>query len=312
MNLHKLKVIDFHAHFPIRWRRDWRTRLVEIYGERKAEKIIENRAMYRVDWRKAWGFAPPEEETRSDEEQARRWATDIDQKGVEKVNFVMGGGNDRLANIVSLFPEKFTGFAHHDIRGEQAPDEVERAVKKLGLKGFKLIASSQEHPIEDKKLYPVWDKISELKIPVVIHFGVLGGGGGPARNLHNMNPLSLWPIASDYPEIEFIVPHFGACYIRELLELCWNAPNVSVDSSGSNQWMRWMPYQLTIKDLFRKYIETIGADRIIFGTDSSYFPRGFSEAYLREQVKACYEIGLTKTQMEKIFYGNSARLLKIK
>ena len=73
-----------------------------------------------------------------------------------------------------------------------------------------------------------------------------------------------------------------------------------------------MPYQLTIKDLFSKYIETIGADRIIFGTDSSYFPRGFSDAYLREQVKACYELGLTKTQMEKIFYKNAEELLKIK
>lgn len=92
MNLHGLKVIDFHAHFPIRWRRDWRTRLIEIYGEKKAEKILENRALYRVEWRKAWGFAPPEEVPHSDEEQARRWATDIELKGVEKVNFVMGGG----------------------------------------------------------------------------------------------------------------------------------------------------------------------------------------------------------------------------
>jgi predicted TIM-barrel fold metal-dependent hydrolase len=311
LNLHGLRVIDFHAHFPISWRRGWRERLVEIYGEGKADKILENRFMYREEWRKTWGFSPAEEHTNTDEEQAERWALDISSKGVERANFVMGGGNDRLASIISKHPDKFTGFAHHNIWQEDAPEEIERAVKKLGLKGFKLIASSQEQPIEDKKLYPVWDKISELGIPTIIHFGVLGGGGGPARDLHNMNPLSLWPVASDYPEIDFIIPHFGACYIRELLELCWNAPNVSVDTSGSNQWMRWMPYQLTIKDLFRKCVETIGADRIIFGTDSSYFPRGFSEPYLREQVKACYEIGLTSTQIEKIFYKNATRLLKI-
>lgn len=86
---------------------------------------------------------------------------------------------------------------------------------------------------------------------------------------------------------------------------------MNIDTSGSNQWVQWMPYDLSIKDLFRKGVETVGAERIIFGTDSSYFPRGFSEPYLREQLKACYELGLTKNQIEAIFHDNAARLLKL-
>jgi hypothetical protein len=84
-----------------------------------------------------------------------------------------------------------------------------------------------------------------------------------------------------------------------------------IDTSGSNQWTRWMPYQLDLEDLFRKAIETIGPDRLIFGTDSSYFPRGFSEPYLREQLKACYGIGLNQEDIEKIFHKNAERLLKL-
>jgi predicted TIM-barrel fold metal-dependent hydrolase len=84
---------------------------------------------------------------------------------------------------------------------------------------------------------------------------------------------------------------------------------VLIDTSGSNQWMRWMPYKLTLEDLFRKAIETVGPDRIVFGTDSSYFPRGFAAEYLREQVQACRSIGLEQGTVEKIFHGNAARLL---
>ena len=67
----------------------------------------------------------------------------------------------------------------------------------------------------------------------------------------------------------------------------------------------------TTKKLFRKYIETIGAGRIIFGTDSSYFPRGFSVRYLQDQIRDCRELGLTDEQLKAIFAGNAARLFKL-
>jgi predicted TIM-barrel fold metal-dependent hydrolase len=314
MNLYGLKVIDFHAHFPIQRgdrRSRWRQRLVERYGERQADTILERSQLYRDEWRHRWGFEPPETTVHSNEEQAKRWVEDIDRKGVERVNFVTGGGNDNLAEIVSWHPDRFTGFAHHPLFQEGAAEELERAVKELGLRGYKLIASSQTTPIDDESGYPVWEVAERLEVPVIIHFGVLGGGGGPARDLRNMNPLSLWRVASAFPRLVFVIPHFGACYLRELLQLCWSCPNVHIDTSGSNQWMRWMPYELDLKGLFRKAVETVGPDHIIFATDSSYFPRGFAERYLQDQIKACYDLGLEKGNIEKIFYRNAAKLLKL-
>jgi hypothetical protein len=66
-----------------------------------------------------------------------------------------------------------------------------------------------------------------------------------------------------------------------------------------------------MKDLFRKAVETIGPERLIFATDSSYFPRGFSVDYLKEQLRVCYDMGLDEAGIEKIFHGNAARLLKL-
>ena len=86
-------------------------------------------------------------------------------------------------------------------------------------------------------------------------------------------------------------------------------PNVYIDTSGSNQWMRWMPYDVTLESLFRKYRETIGASRILFGTDSSWFPRGFSKSYLDVQVRAMADVGYSEDERDMILYRNAASLL---
>jgi len=315
MTFNGLKVLDFHAHFPTaswtKWAASWRQRLAERYGDENALLLMEQSARDREEMRKLWGFAPPESEVHSDEEQAARWVADIEVKGVERVNFVTGGGNDNLAKIVGFYPDKFSGFAHHSLFSEDAPSELERAVEDLGLKGYKVIGSSQTNPIDDKVIYPVWEMAEKMRIPVIIHFGVLGGGGGPALGLRNMNPLTLWEVAKMFPKLPFVIPHFGAGYLRELLQLCWSCANVYIDTSGSNRWIRWMPFEIDLQGLFRKVVETVGPDRLIFGSDSSYFPRGFSVIYLRKQLEVCHSIGLDDASIEKIFYKNAAKLLKL-
>ncbi len=111
--------------------------------------------------------------------------------------------------------------------------------------------------------------------------------------------------------MDFIIPHFGCGHPRELLFLGWVCENVYVDTSGSNQWMRWMPYPFTVDSAFAKFYQTFGPERIIFGTDSSYFPRGFAIDYLKEQNKAVRFLSIPDEHAQLIFGGNMARLLQI-
>lgn len=307
-----LKVLDFHIHFPTSkaWFGQEQPRLERALRTPEAEQAVRAYAnALRTEWRLAWDFPEPEREQRSDEEQADRWAAEVDRYGLERAVFVTGGGNDNLAQVVARYPDKFIGFAHHNPFAGDAAAELERAVKELGLRGYKLIAPALDRPIGDRAAYPVWEKAAELGIPVLIHFGILGGGGGVAWHI-NMDPLQgLHNIARDFPTVPFVIPHFGCGYIRETLHLCWACGNVFIDTSGSNQWIRWMPEDWTVKKLFRKYLETIGAERIIFGSDSSWFPRGFAVRYLQDQIRDCRELGLSDAQLHAIFYGNAARLL---
>ena len=311
-----LHVIDFHCHFPTSrpWfdgmGPDWRADYVARVGEERANLAREHALAYNKQWRLTWDFPAPEKEHPGDDVQAQRWAEEIDRYGLRAVGFVTGGGNGHLASIVKQYPDKFIGFAHNYLFAPDAADELKRAVTEDGMKGYKLLAPALDRPIEDKDAYPVWEMCAELDIPVLIHFGILGSGGGIATH-ENINPLKLHNVAKDFPDVNFVVPHFGCAWVRETLQLCWACRNVYVDTCGSNQWIHWVPGDVTVKGLFRKYLSTIGAERLIFGTDSSWFPRGFAIRYLQDQIRDCREIGMSHDQLQAIFGRNAARLFKI-
>lgn len=310
-----LHVIDFHAHFPIRGdvsqggRRTREPRPGEGSAEREAFRREQVRR-YQDQWRLAFDFPEPEREPRTSDEQARRWADELDRYGIAKIGFVTGRDNDELARVVQQYPDKFFGMAHHDITRPDAAAELERAVTTLGLRGYKLLAPTIPVLINDPSLYPVWETCERLGIPVLIHFGMLGAAGGVSYH-PNISPAVLEPVARDFPTVDFVIPHFGIQHVTDLLFLAWSCPNVHVDTSGSNQWVRWMPYKLTLEDLFQRFFETVGPERIIFGSDSSWFPRGFALRYLQDQLRICRFMNMTTEQLQLIFGGNAARLLRL-
>lgn len=300
----ELDVIDIHVHFPIE-------NTMGVPSSAPSHPLLVKYASERGErMRSEWDTAPAEPMAHTEEEietALERWVAEVERYGLRKVNFVSGGGNDRLANLVARHADKFSGFAHHPLV-PGAHEQLRRGVEEQGLRGYKLLGPMTEYPFEAPELRGVWEYCAQQSLPVLIHFGFLGRGGGVVDH-PRMSPLSLFTVARDFPEIPFVIPHFGAGYWQELLALCWSLPNIHVDTSGSNQWMRWMPYRLTLEDLFAKAYETIGPERIIFGSDSSYFPRGFSQRYLQDQLRVCYTLNFPESDIRKIFGGNAARLL---
>lgn len=311
------EIIDFHSHFPTQ--RPWFTDMgdtmknyVDKVGEERLAILRERAKPYGEHWRRMWGFPQPEPKDAhpGDRAQAQRWVDELDKYGVRAIGFVTGGGNEHLSEICGWHPDRFVGFAHHSPFLPDAVERLDHAVRNLGLRAYKLLAPMIEEPIEDPAAFPVWEKCAELGIPVLIHFGIQGSSGGIAWH-ENINPLKLHNVAKFFPEVDFVVPHFGCAWERETLQLAWACPNVHVDTSGSNQWVRWVPGEVTVKYLFRKYYETIGPSRIIFGSDSSWFPRGFAIRYLQDQMRDCLDLNMPDEHIQMIFAGNAARLLKL-
>src|ERR1019366_2177911 len=122
---------------------------------------------------------------------------------------------------------------------------------------------------------------------VYVHCGVLSVGvrkklGLPSHfDMRFSNPIDLHPVALQFPKLNFIVPHFGAGYLREALMLCDMCPNVHLDTSSSNSWTRYEG--LDLKTVFRRALDVVGPKRLLFGTDSSFFPRGWQAPVFASQ-----------------------------
>lgn len=298
-----LKIIDFHCHFPV----EGGMFDDQEFPAEAAAFDTKGARNHGETWRKAFNF-PREEPAGEDREAARLWREDMRAKGVERAVFLTGGGNERLAEIVSLYPDAFLGFAHNNPEGEDAPQRLEKALDSLGLRGYKILGPLVNTPLSDKKFYPLWEICQSRNVPVLIHFGLLGAAGGIPDGV-NISPLSIAGASRDFPRLNFVVPHFGCTHMADLLQLCWTRPNVYVDSSGSNQWIRWMPYRLTLEDVIRKFVETVGPGRLLFATDSSWLPRGFARIYLEEQHKIFRFLGLSDRDLQAVFHDNAAGLL---
>ena len=94
---------------------------------------------------------------------------------------------------------------------------------------------------------------------------------------------------------------------REALMLADLCPNVFLDTSSSNQWMKYEGLDLAA--VFKRSINIVGHERLLFGTDSSFFPRGWNAEIFTAQENTLEKMGVTHEQAAAIFGGNFRCLL---
>ena len=71
----------------------------------------------------------------------------------------------------------------------------------------------------------------------------------------------------------------------------------------------WRTIQgLTLPGVFMQALEVAGPERVLFGTDSSFFPRGWNRAVFDAQVSALDAAGVAEGDRHRIFTANFDRL----
>ncbi|MFI5340558.1 MAG: amidohydrolase family protein, partial [Candidatus Methylomirabilales bacterium] len=66
-----------------------------------------------------------------------------------------------------------------------------------------------------------------------------------------------------------------------------------------------------LADVFRAALRVFGAERILFGTDSTFLPRGWRRDIFDAQMQVLKALEVTTQQARLIFGGNLARVLKL-
>jgi len=209
--------------------------------------------------------------------------------------------NDYVANIVSVYPDQFVGFATIDPwAGNAAVDELERSVTELGLLGLKLHPIHQGFPPSDEQFYGIYEKCSKLGIPIIFHTGFAAAGagvpGGAGLKLKYSAPIPhIDDIAADFPELNIIMAHPAWPWIDEQIAVALHKSNVYIDLSG------WSPKYIP-SQLIREANSRL-QDKVMFGSD---FPYLKPDRWLAEFNK----LELKSEVYQKIIYANARKVIK--
>jgi len=183
--------------------------------------------------------------------------------------------NQEVAEICERYPGKFIGFAKHDPQTEAGRIRplLRHEVENLKLKGLKL------HRLPTRE---VLDTVAELGIPILYH-------PEKVSNFHM--------IASQYPQIPFIMAHLGSFASQdwtahlEAIDVARRYPNVYLDTSSV---------------VFFKFLEMaakeLAPEKLIFGSDGP-------EVDCRSELYKVRLLKLPAADEAKVLGGNILRLL---
>lgn len=252
-------------------------------------------------------------------ELGRVWAGELDRHRVSSALMMASipGDEESVAEAAGAYPERIIGAFMFDPTQPEAEIRLRRAFDELNLRVVCLFPAMHRYSVtEFEGVRAVTALAGERRgTAVLVHCGALSIGirhklGLPSHfDLRYSNPLDLHLLAKEFDRTKFIIPHFGAGMFRETMMVADLCPNIYVDTSSSNKWMSYEAQALDLTTVFRRAIDVLGEERLLFGTDSSYFPRGWNSSVFDAQCTAMSEIGLDQEGAAAIFGGNLRRLL---
>jgi hypothetical protein len=206
--------------------------------------------------------------------------------GVEKT-VISTLPNEMTREAVQSHPDALVGlYWANPFEGEKAVREMEKAVREWGFRGIKLHPLFGAYVASDPVVHPLVEKAKKLGIFIQIH------SGHPPFSL----PWSIGELAETFPDVKFIMIHMGhghAVYIQAAINQAKKYDNIYLETSG-------MPMHTKIKEA----VESVGEDRVLYGSD---IPCHHPSVEL-QKVRVS---GLNEDQMEKVFYENARKLLRI-
>ncbi|MEQ1884004.1 MAG: amidohydrolase family protein [Bryobacteraceae bacterium] len=287
-----LRVVDAHVHF-------FSHKFFELLCAQKPGLTLAD-VQAKTNW-----VMPPADAKMF----AAEWARELDKHGVPgaAVMASLPGDQASVLEAAAAYPDRLLPYA-------MVNPKLWNAEAMSGVRVACLFPAMHGYSIQDDAVRPVFEWAEQAKRAVFIHCGTLSVGvrdklGLPSLfDLRYSNPIDVQLVARRHPKVPIVIPHFGAGFFREALMLAEQNANIFLDTSSSNKWMRYQEANLDLRHVFRKALEVVGPKRLLFGTDSSFFPRGWHFQIFEEQAKALYEVGVHGEDARGIFGENLLRI----
>lgn len=251
---------------------------------------------------------PPQDPVRL----ADRWVIELDRHNVTRATVISMTPGDEVSvgAALRIYPDRFIGVATVNPYLPVAEELVEHAATEWGFRGIMLYPSMTRCSVASERLYPIYRVARKHHLVVYVHMGRLRlaarrwWGLPDVYDWRYANPADLHQPATDFPTVPFVVLSFGSGTLPQLLKIGLQCPNVYVDTSSSNNWLLDQSEFRDLQHAFEKTLEVFGPGRVLFGSDSDFFPRGWRLPVFNEQREILERLRLSDHAREAILGGN--------
>lgn len=183
--------------------------------------------------------------------------------------------------------------------------QLECHLRKKSCVGIKIYAGYSKCYVYDSVYTPVYELAMTYQKPVAIHTGVTAGHAGLLKYSH---PLTIDELAVSFPQVSFVICHFGNPWIMDAAAVIDKNENVAMDLSGLLEDRIAVPQFFEQNKEYMNYIKAglqfiSNYDRVLYGTDWPLV--NFSEyiAFIEQLIPEKF--------LEKVFYENACRVYGI-
>jgi 5-carboxyvanillate decarboxylase len=234
--------------------------------------------------------------------------------------------NDEIALAIKEHPGRYAGFAAIPFQAPSAAaDELDRAVKDLGLCGAMINSNVRGQYLDEKKFWPVFEKAEELGVPIYLHpkepspdmikpfmaYPVLWSalwGFGAEAGLHVMR-LICSGVFDKYPQLKIIIGHMGEGfpYWMWRLDKHWKpTPMAKKLARKPSEYLRENFYMTTSGMFYEPALmcayQAMGADNMLFAVDYPYESS-------KEATQFLDSAPIPESDKQKIYHLNAEKLL---
>jgi uncharacterized protein len=246
--------------------------------------------------------------------------------------------NNNLARIMEDSRGRFIAIAGMTLLdfGREHLNEMDRAVNKLGMKGFCIQSNINGRGPDLPEFEAFWAEAERLDVPVFIHpqdplsrndrkyedqYDLIHNFGWPYETGLALCRLVFSGIMERYPRLKVVGHHLGG----GMIPFFWGRISETYAPEQQERTLgRVMPKPLF--DYFSRFFfdtavggsasairctyDIFGAGQLIFATDSPFGPKG-GEGRLQTYPGVIKSLGLSERENSQIFEGNARRMLKL-
>ena len=198
--------------------------------------------------------------------------------------------NDEIGEMTRTWPKRFAGLGTVPMQDVKAAiAELERGMTKLGLKGVEINDHVNGRTLDEPEFRPFWKAAEQMGALVFFHqagetlvtarskkYHLPNSIGNLADRAVTFATLVHGGVMDDHPDLKIVLGHGGGytCYGIGRMDHAWKVRTEARThiTKPPSAYLRRFHYDCIVytEEALRFLIDTVGVDRVVFGTDWPY------------------------------------------